>query len=88
MSEDRVWAMQDGKWGLLDNKGTALTGFIYKDVADFDNGFAKVKVGDKIGLINKAGKLVLAADYSGLGSVYKNTMVGIKPAGVVMYSLK
>lgn len=88
MSEDRVWAMQDGKWGLLDNKGNALTGFIYKDVADFDKGYAKVKMSDKIGLINKAGKVILAADYSGLGSVYKNTMVGIKPAGVVMYSLK
>jgi len=88
MREERTWAMQDGKWGLLDSKGNTITGFIYKDVGDFENGYAKVKVGDKIALINKMGKVVVPADYGSMGSVYKNSIIGIKSAGVVMYGLK
>jgi len=88
MYEDRVWAMQDGKWGLLDNNGNAVTEFIYKEVGDFENGYAKVKAGDKIALINKSGKVVVPADYGSMGAVYKNSIIGIKPAGVVMYGLK
>ena len=88
MTEDRVWAAKDGKWGLIDNKGKVLTEFIYQGAYDFQNGFARVVKDDKIGLVNKAGKLIIPAEYKSLGSVYKNTILGIKPGGTVFYSIK
>jgi WG containing repeat len=88
MTEDRVWAAKDGKWGLLDNKGNALTEFIYQAAYDFDNGFARVISNDKVGLVNKAGKLVIPAEYTSLGSVYKSVILGIKPDGAIIVSIK
>ena len=88
MSEDRVWAAKGGRWGLLDNKGKALTEFIYQGAYDFDNGFARVVLNDKIGVVNKAGKLIVPAEYRSLGSIYKNTIIGIKPAETVVYPIK
>jgi hypothetical protein len=88
MSEDRVWAAKDGKWGLLDNKGKALTEFIYQGAYDFKDGFARVVLNDKIGVVNKSGKMVLPAEYQSLGSIYKSTILGIKPAETVFYNLK
>jgi len=88
MTEDRVWASKDGKWGLLDNKGKALTEFVYQGAYDFTNGYARVMLGDKVGVVNKDGKLVVPAEYKSLGSIYKSTIVGIKPAETVFMSLK
>ena len=88
MSEERVWAAKDGKWGLLDNKGKELTGFIYEAATNFENGYATIQLNKKWGLINKAGKLVLPAEYSSLGSVYKNNVIGILPEGNMTVSLK
>ena len=88
MTEDRVWATKDGKWGLLDNKGNALTEFIYQGAYDFTNGYARVMLNDKVGVVNKTGKLILPAEYKSLGSVYKNTILGIKSAETVFFSLK
>lgn len=88
MSEDRVWTAKDGKWALLDNKGKPLTDFIYQGAYDFKEGYARVVLNDKIGLVNKAGKLVLPAAYQSLGSIYKGTILGIKPAETVFYNLK
>lgn len=88
MTEDRVWASKDGKWGLLDNKGRALTEFIYQGAYDFSNGYARVMLDDKVGVVNKEGKLILPIEYKSLGSVYKNTILGVKPAETVYYTLK
>ncbi|MBK8521424.1 MAG: WG repeat-containing protein [Chitinophagaceae bacterium] len=88
MSEERAWASQDGKWGLLDNTGKALTDFMYDGALSFKNGYAVVMLDDKYGLINKAGKLVVPAEYKSLGSIYKNTMLGIRAAETVFYNLK
>jgi hypothetical protein len=88
MTEDRVWASKDGKWGLLDNTGKALTEFIYDGANFFKNGFAVVKMNDKYGVINKAGKFIVPAEYMSLGSIYKNTILGIKPAETIYFSLK
>lgn len=88
MSEDRVWAAKNGKWGLLDNKGKALTEFIYQGAYDFKEGFARVVLNDKIGVVNNLGKLAVPAEYQSLGSIYKGTILGIKPAEAVFYSLK
>jgi hypothetical protein len=88
MTEDRVWAAKDNKWGLLDNKGKALTEFIYQGAYDFKDGFARVMLNDKAGIVNKSGKIILPAEYQSLGSIYKSTILGIKPAETVLYSLK
>jgi len=61
---------------------------VYESVGNFENGFARVKLGDKLGLMNSSGKLVLQAGYNNLGSVFKNNLVGIRPAGVNVYSLR
>jgi hypothetical protein len=88
MTEDRVWAAKDGKWGLLDNKGKALTEFIYQGAYDFTNGYAKVMLNDKVGVVNKAGKLIVPIEYKSLGSIYKNTIPGIRAAETVFLNLK
>jgi hypothetical protein len=88
MTEDRVWAAKDGKWGLLDNKGKALTEFIYQGTYDFKDGYARVMLNDKVGVVDKAGKLIVPAEYKSLGSIYKSTILGIKPAETVFFSLK
>ena len=88
MTEDRVWATKDGRWGLLDNKGKALTEFIYQGAYDFTNGYARVMLNDKVGVVDKAGKLIVPAEYKSLGSIYKSTVLGIKPAETVFFSLK
>lgn len=88
MAEDRVWASKDGKWGLLDNTGKAITEFIFDGANFFKNGYAVVMQNDKYGVINKAGKFVVPAEYKSLGSIYKNTIIGIRPAETVFYNLK
>jgi hypothetical protein len=88
MTEDRVWASKDGKWGLLDNKGKELTEFIYQGAYDFKDGFARIMLNDKVGVVDKTGKLIVPAEYKSLGSIYKNTILGIKPAETVYFSLK
>lgn len=88
MTEDRVWASKDGKWGLLDNTGKALTEFIFDGANYFKNGYAVVMQNGKYGVINKAGRFVVPAAYKSLGSVYKNSILGIRPAQTVYYTLK
>ena len=88
MTEDRVWASKDGKWGLLDNKGKALSEFIYQAAYDFEDGYAMVMLNDEVGVVNKAGKLIVPIEYKTLGSIYKNTILGIKPAETVVYPIK
>ena len=82
------WAAKDGKWGLLDNKGNVLTEFIYQGAYDFTNGYARVMLNDKVGVVNKTGKLIVPIEYKSLGSIYKNTILGIKPAETVFLNLK
>lgn len=88
MTEDRVWVAKDGKWALLDNKGNALTDFIYQGAYDFKDGFARVMLDDKVGVVNKSGKLIVPTEYKSLGTVYKNTILGVKPAETVYMNLK
>ena len=66
----------------------ALTEFIYQGAYDFSNGYARVMLNDKVGVVDKTGKLILPAEYKSLGSIYKNTILGIKPAETVFFNLK
>lgn len=88
MSEDRVWALKEGKWGLLDKTGKAITEFIYDGAMSFKNGYAVVMLNDKYGIISKAGNLIVPAEYNSLGSIYKNTIPGIRAAETVFLSLR
>ncbi len=88
MTEDRVWASKDGKWGLLDNKGKPLTEFMYQGAYDFEGGFSRVVFNDKIGVVNKLGKMVVPAQYSSLSTIYKSTVIAIQPAVLVVYPIK
>lgn len=88
MSDDRVWALKGSKWGLVDNTGKALTEFIFEGVNQFKNGYAVVMMNEKYGVINKAGRLVVPAEYNSLGTAYRNTILGIRPAETVFYNLK
>jgi len=88
LCDDRIWAKKGGKWGLLDNTGNAITEFIFESANQFKNGYAVVMINEKYGVINKAGKLVVPAAYNSLGTAYKNTIVGIRPAETVFFSLK
>ena len=86
--EDRLWATKGGKWALVDNKGKELTGFIYSSAGAFNGGYAYVASGEKVGVVDKTGKLVLPLEYKTVGSVYKNSMVAMKGAGTVKYSIR
>lgn len=88
ITENRSWALKDSTWGLVDDKGKELTGFVYDAAYNFKNDFAQVKLKDKMGLVNKSGKLVLPAIYKSIGTVYKNTVICLKPAETITVSIR
>lgn len=55
-----IWAQKDGKWGLLDTKGQALTPFSYDAHSSFSLGRANVYQGNLVGLIDTNGQPVVA----------------------------
>ena len=50
-----IWAKKDGRWGILDAQGKALTGFEYDAHSSFVLGWANVYVGRTAGLIRPDG---------------------------------
>lgn len=88
IKENRSWAVKNKKWGLIDNTGKELTPFIYETANEFKDGYAIAGFGGKVGLMDKNGKFVIPMEYSGLGSVYKNTIVGMHAGGEVKYSIR
>ena len=50
---------KNGKWGFIDNTGTAKTDFVYDDALSFGQHLAAVKQGELWGYINLAGQLVI-----------------------------
>ncbi len=59
----------DGKSGYIDNTGTRVIAADYDDASDFENGMAKVKVGDNWGVIDTNGKQRLAPLWSVVGDI-------------------
>lgn len=51
------------KYGYINANGEQLTDFIYEDARDFQMGAARVKVGDKYGLIDRFGNPITCCDY-------------------------
>ena len=88
MYEDMVWAKKDGKWGLLNSKGTEVTAFEFDGYFNFENGYAKTYKNGKLGLIDKTGKAVLPIEFFQMSKVYKNTVITVKPNGINSFAVK
>lgn len=58
LSQSRIVAKKDGKYGYLDKNFNAKTEFIYEDATPFYEGVAAVKQGEKWALIDRKGELV------------------------------
>jgi hypothetical protein len=56
---------ENGKWGLIDNKGNKIIKPKYDDITNMYDGLAAVKVEDKWGYINKSGEMVIKPKYDG-----------------------
>jgi|GEM_PF-685791 len=54
---------EEGKFGIVNSKGEVVVNPSYDDIKDFKDGFARVKLGDKWGMINRQGKLVIPIQY-------------------------
>ena len=64
-----------GKKSVLINTKGEIKETKFDDVSGFSNGYAKVKIGNYEGLINKLGELVLPVKYRGLSSVKNNAVI-------------
>ena len=75
-SEGLVAAMQNDKWGFVDENGNPVTEFVYTSVGSFVNGFAKVQLDGKWGYINAAGEQIIPCEYEEpakqLSSIHKS----------------
>ena len=88
--------IKDSKWGFIDKTGKEVVPFIYDDAGSFSGGIAIVKLNDKWGFIDNTGKEVIPLIYDsaepfkdGLARVTQGKqMIGIDPAGEVVYSFK
>jgi len=63
ISQQRYPVKIDGKWGLIDAKGTVIVQPVYDVVGDYDDQYAVVQKGGKTGLIDKTGKVIITAKY-------------------------
>lgn len=62
--QDGVAAVkQQGKWGLINDKGIELIPPKYDRVEPFDNGFAKVRISQFSGIVNLKGEVIADANY-------------------------
>ena len=60
----RAAALQDGKWGLIDDNGNHISEFIYDYVIEWGGGYFKVVVGAKKNIMRPNGSLVLSEWYN------------------------
>lgn len=47
---------EGGKWGYIDRTGKLVVGMKYDNAYAFNNGLARITIGDKVGYIDKAGR--------------------------------
>ncbi|HLW31904.1 MAG TPA: WG repeat-containing protein [Aequorivita sp.] len=68
---DKIAASQNNKIGIIDREGKAISSFIFDWIAPFQdrymNGLALVGIGEKTGLINGYGNLIIPAEYDEIG---------------------
>jgi len=63
IAQQRYPVKIDGKWGLIDDKGTVIVQPVYDVVGDYDEDYAVVQKAGKTGLIDKTGKVIIPAEY-------------------------
>ncbi|QNK77682.1 WG repeat-containing protein [Winogradskyella sp. PAMC22761] len=73
-SEGMAVAKRGKKSVIINTKGE-IKETKFDDISGFSNGYAKVKIGNYEGLINKLGELVLPVKYRGLSSVRNNAVI-------------
>lgn len=71
-------AKLDGKWGVIDNKGTWVIEAKYEDLGTFSQGLLPAKIKGKWGAINTSGKWVVKPDYSFVHTYNKGYAVVFK----------
>lgn len=74
-----------GKWGFIDLQGKFIVEPTYDEVSAIVNGFARVRLGDKMGLINTAGKIVIDVEYEDV-VILGDNLFGFKQNG--LYGIK
>lgn len=86
--ENIAWAKKDGKWGLVNSSNKVLTDFEYETGDKCKNGYIKVGIGNKLGLLDKNGKIVLPIIYDQIGTVYNNKVLLVRNAGININAVK
>ncbi len=72
VSEERLSAAKDGKYGFLDLSGDEVIPFIYDEVYSFQEGLSAACKGGKWGFIDKAGMEVISTVYDQVDSSFHN----------------
>lgn len=90
ISQNRIVAVKNGKYGYLDKSFDEKTAFEYDDATPIYEGVGAVKKGEKWALINKSGELVtefifddIVRNSQGLCSV--NKMIAVKQGDVFFF---
>jgi phage-related protein len=65
--EGRTPAARDGKWGVLDARGTMAIALKYDEVSQFSGGLAAVKIGRLWSHIDRDGALIIPATFDQAG---------------------
>jgi hypothetical protein len=75
--ESRVWRVQKaGKWGLIDVEANKfLLPLEYEQITDFRNGYSVFQKGDKCGVVDSLGKIVVPLQYEGIEILEKGFLV-------------
>lgn len=61
--EDLIPDRLDGKYGYKDQKDSVVVQYIYDMAYPFEGNYAKVEIGQKIGVINRIGKLIIPTKF-------------------------
>lgn len=65
----------DNKYGVIDRNGNLLLKVIFDSIGNFFNGFAKVEVNGKFGLINDDFEIVVKPIYDGIRDVIDDSII-------------
>lgn len=66
LSNNQIYAKsQNGKWGFVDKSGNVVVDYIYDKATDVNSyGYAGIKLGEKWGVVNEKGEIILEPTYT------------------------
>ena len=70
----RVYGIYGGKYGFINRIGDIVIKVQYDDAESFEDGLARVKIGDKWGYIDKTGEFVIPPKFNHVGSFHKTEL--------------